>query len=120
MAKYTKPLKMPVHGEIHLIEAGKKLLHLLDRYTESTEEMVERELKKRRIQPPPETKAAPEPKIPVKLTPAEYGLIRLLRKADGDVSRETKPKSSQPPLYTEVPRDEIPTTIHKVPGMGGL
>jgi hypothetical protein len=78
-----------IHGADELVAVGKKLLHLLDRYTESTEEMVERELKKRKIQPPPETKAAPEPKIPVKLTPAEYGLIRLLRKTAADVSRET-------------------------------
>jgi hypothetical protein len=90
---------MHVHGADELVALGKKLLHLLDRYTESTEQMVERELKKRKIQPPPETKAAPEPKIPVKLTPAEYGLIRLLRKADADVSRETSKKSSAPPEY---------------------
>jgi hypothetical protein len=105
-----------VHGEIDLIEGAKKLLHLLDRFTESTEEMVERELKKRKIQPPLETKAAPEPKIPVKLTPAEYGLIRLLRKANADVSRETSPRKK----YNEVPKDEIPTTLRKVRGMGGL
>jgi len=110
----TRKPHIHVHGEIHLIETGKKLLHLLDRYTESTEEMVERELKKRKIQPPPETKAAPEPKIPVKLTPAEYALIRVLRRAAAaDVSRETPKKSSAPPEY-------IPPTIRNIPGMGGL
>lgn len=77
------------HDSVNLAEVGKKLLHVLDRFTESTEEMVERELKKRGIQPPQETRTAPEPKIPAKLTPAEWGLIRLLRKTD--VSRETSP-----------------------------
>jgi hypothetical protein len=88
------------HDSVNLVEVGKKLLHLLDRFTDThMDAMVERELKKRGIQPPPETKTAPTPKIPVKLTPAEYALIRLLRKADADVSRETRKKSSAPPEY---------------------
>jgi hypothetical protein len=82
------------HDSVNLAEVGKKLLHLLDRFTETTDAMVARELKERGLKPPPVP--AVEPKIPAKLTPAEYGLIRLLRRTD--VSRET----SETDLFTVI------------------